>query len=205
MSDRIYQKNHCGPMRLTDEDIMEAMKHIRGHTDITPEAFHEIYQLAYAQVMHRVVATQAQEIMTAKVRCLPPDMPAQEAAEILAKSGISGAPVVDTDGIILGVISEKDFLRLMGVPQATSFMRIIAHCLNFTGCLVAKLHHLNVAELMSAPPITGRPETPLSEISLIFREQQINRLPICNAQGRPVGIVSRTDLVNALCAMRMDE
>jgi CBS domain-containing protein len=53
---------------------------------------------------------------------------------------------------------------------------------------------------MSMPPLVGTRETTLAEISELFTRHAINRLPICDEQNRPLGIVTRTDLVASLCA-----
>ena len=58
---------------------------------------------------------------------------------------------------------------------------------------------LKLAELMTTPPVTAGKELTAAEISTLLAEKSINRLPICDAEGRPVGIVTRTDLISALC------
>ena len=83
-----------------------------------------------------------------------------------------------------------------------SFMEIIAHCLTHKGCLVSDLHKHTVTEIMSAPPITAGPEMTMDVISSLFLEVQINRLPIVDAEERPIGIVTRTNLVRSYSSLR---
>ena len=59
-----------------------------------------------------------------------------EAATLLAEKRISGAPVVNSAGRIVGVVSEKDFLREMGFGATPSFMQIATHCLNNKSCMI---------------------------------------------------------------------
>lgn len=190
----------CGLMELTEQDVLDAMRSMQGYVDITPGTFREIYALAYDLAVKRLRSLgTAGEVMTSPVHCLQRDMSVPEAAAFMARFGISGAPVVDAGGMVCGVVSEKDFLRRMGLPDTAGFMTVIGECLSHTGCMVADLRNLQVHELMSVPPRTGTRETTLAEISELFTRHFINRLPICDGQNRPLGIVTRTDLVTSLC------
>lgn len=195
--------DQCGLMDLTEGDVLDAMRSMQGYVDITPGTFREIYALAYDLAVRRVRALgRAEDIMTTPVHCLRAGMDATEAAAFMAGHGVSGAPVLDGQGAICGVVSEKDFLRTMGLPGTVSFMAVISTCLRTSGCLVADLRHLLVDDLMSAPPIVASPQTSVAGISELFTARGINRLPICDAAGRVLGIVTRSDLVGAMCGGR---
>jgi CBS domain-containing protein len=195
--------DQCGFRDLSEEDVLDAMRSMQGYVDITPGTFREIYSLAYDLALKRIrTLGKAEEIMTSPVHCLHCEMSASEAATFMADLGISGAPVVDEQGIICGVVSEKDFLRKMGLPGTASFMTVVAQCLTVSGCLVADLRKLHVHELMSRPPVVATLDTTVAAISELFTKLSINRIPICDATGRPIGIVTRSNLVGSLCEMR---
>jgi CBS domain-containing membrane protein len=118
-------------------------------------------------------------------------------ASFLAEKRISGAPVVDSDGRIAGVVSEKDFLSIMGVGKPVSFMQIVSYCLNNNGCMTAVVSNQAIRDIMTTPAITAGPRITAGAISALFIDRQINRLPIVDAGGKPIGIVTRTDLVHA--------
>lgn len=188
------------PLELSEADITEAMRSLQGYVDITPGAFREIYHSAYAHAIERLrMSVQARDIMSAPVHCLELGQDAVHAAKFLAEIGISGAPVVDEAGVVCGVVSEKDFLRRMNLTGQVSFMRLVAQCLHASECPVTPIRELSLEEFMTAPPITAREDISSAEISALFVEKSISRLPICDAEGHPVGIVTRTDLLNALC------
>ncbi len=192
--------NKCGLPDLTEEDVLDAMRSMQGYVDITPGTFREIYQLAYDLALTRVRSLgKAKDIMTAPVHCLQKGMSVSEAASRMAGLGISGAPVLDGEGRILGVVSEKDYLRKMGLPGTATFMTVVSTCLGTPGCMVADMHNLLLDDIMSAPALIASPETPVAELSEMLARHSINRLPICDGDGRPVGIVTRTDLVGAMC------
>lgn len=190
----------CGFTDLTEEDVLDAMRSMQGYVDITPGTFREIYALAYDLALKRVRSLgKAKDIMTAPVHCLQKGMSASEAAALMAGLGISGAPVLDGEGRICGVVSEKDYLRTMGLPGTASFMTVVSTCLSTPGCMVADVRKLLVDDIMSTPPLVASRETPVTELSELLARHSINRLPICDDEGRPVGIVTRTDLVGSMC------
>jgi CBS domain-containing protein len=170
------------------------MREISGYLDITPGDFKEVYLLAFRHARERLLRrVTAREIMTRDVVRVRVDTPLREAAELLAQRGISGAPVVDDEGRVVGVISEKDFIRGLA-PGVSSFMGVVADCLQ-EGCQALALRERQVADLMSSPAITVMEETPVLEIAGIFKEKGINRAPVLDSQGRLAGIVSRGDLL----------
>jgi CBS domain-containing membrane protein len=189
------------PVEISEQDVVEAMKAIPGYLDITPGDFREVYQAAYVLAIQRLLTSlTAIDLMTAPVDLVDQEMDLVMAAALLADRQISGAPVIDREGKIVGVVSEKDFLREMGFGATPSFMQIATHCLNNKGCMICNLRNRTIADIMTKPPITGIPEMTIGEISALFVDRRINRLPIVSADGRPVGIVTRTDLAHSYSA-----
>jgi CBS-domain-containing membrane protein len=104
---------------ISEEDVLKAMKAMQGYIDITPADFREIYRVAYALAMERMkTAIKAGDLMTSPVHLVRLAMSPREAAELLAGKKISGAPVVDDAGKIVGVVSEKDFFKKMGAVRS---------------------------------------------------------------------------------------
>lgn len=188
----------CSPIDISENDIIEAMKDIQGYIDISPGDFKEVFQVAYSHAVQRLMSSlKASDIMTAPVHCLDLTMDLVQTATFLADRRISGAPVIDEEGRIAGVVSEKDFLARMGIGASHSFMQIISHCLHNKGCMATSLRNHFIRDIMTSPAITAGPEITVGAISALFIDRQINRLPIVDAGGRPVGIVTRTDLVHS--------
>lgn len=190
----------CTTVDLSDADVIAAMKEMEGYIDITPGDFKEVFRIAYIHALRRIMeARTAQDIMTKTVHCLRSDMDLVQAAKFLAEKCFTGAPVINEQGVVVGVLSEKDFLTRMGVDKPTNFMHIVAHCLMNRGCMAMTLKNHVVAEIMGAPPITATPDITVNAISALFVEKEINRLPIVDTDGRPIGFVTRTDLVQSYC------
>jgi CBS-domain-containing membrane protein len=111
---------------LTEDDILEAMQKIPGYLDITPHDFNQIYQLAYQMAVTRVSRqVTAAEIMTKDVVLVREETPLAEVAAAMGARGISGVPVVAENGGVVGIISEKDFLRRLGASEKRNFMSLL--------------------------------------------------------------------------------
>ena len=191
----------CPPLDISEEDVLDAMRQIRGYLDITPGDFREVYRVAYALALERLYeSVTAESIMTRQVVTIPQDMELVHAAGLLAEKQISGAPVTAPDGAVAGVVSEKDFLKEMGFIKTPSFMQIATHCLGEKSCMIGRLHNKTVGDIMTQPPITGFPAMRIIDISSLFAKRKINRLPIIDEKMRPVGIVTRTDLAHSFRA-----
>ena len=186
------------PVDISEHDVIEAMKLIEGYIDITPRDFKEVYQSAYALAIQRLLdSLTADKIMTRTVIFVDQEMALVGAADLLAEKQISGCPVVGSEGKVVGVVSEKDFLKEMGFGATPSFMQLATHCLNSKSCMIRRLHNRTVGDIMTKPPITAGSEMTIGNISTLFAKHQINRLPIVDNDGRPIGMVTRTDLAHS--------
>lgn len=188
----------CVPVEISDDDIYDAMREIPGYLDITPGDFKEVYLKAYNHALQRLARTvSVAEVMTREVVSVKRDTPLREVAELMAESKVSGVPVVEPDGSVVGVISETDFLSLMGARQAVTFMDVIADCLRGGACLAAPMRAKRAEHVMSSPAITVNLHTPLMEVANLMSKHQINRVPVVDESGRLVGIASRADVVRS--------
>jgi CBS domain-containing protein len=187
-----------GDVGLTDKDIYEAMKSIPGYLDITPRDFKELYCHAWRQAVERISkSVSARDIMTAEVVCVSPETPLDEVADLMGRRGISGLPVTDEAGKVLGVISEKDFLSRMGEAGPKNFMTVIAGCLKAKGCVALPVRAKKAGDIMTSPAVTVRETSSYSEVADLMAKMSVNRTPVTDADGRLIGIITRNDLIRA--------
>ncbi len=137
------------------------------------------------------------EVMTEDVLTVPTGKTLKKTAQLLADTGISGMPVVDDDGNLVGVISEADILFKERSPERRrggSFAWLF-----FPDLLEneAKLDARTAGEAMSAPPVTIGPDRPVGEAAARMLDEGVNRLPVVDDDGKLIGIVTRADLVRA--------
>jgi CBS domain-containing membrane protein len=190
-------KNLSVDMRISDDDIYEAMKDIPGYLDITPGDFKAVYQLACQHTLNRITRSiHAKDIMTKEVFSVNPDTPLKEVAELMGKHGVAGLPVVDEHTRVVGVISERDFLSKMGDSTTKNFMILIAYCLSNKGCLAIPVRAQKAADIMTTPAISVKEDATVLQINTIFKEKQINRVPVEDRNGCLQGIVTRADILN---------
>jgi CBS domain-containing protein len=183
-------------LEIADEDIFAAMREIPGYLDITPADFKDVYLLAFRHARERIArAVKAGDLMTRDVAYVSPGTPLPEVIELMGRRRVSGVPVVADDGRVVGVVSDKDVLASLGVPEAETFMGLVAQCLKM-GCQAAAIQGLTAADVMSSPVITVTADTPAGEVAGLLLRRRINRVPVLDADGRLVGIVARADLIN---------
>ncbi|MET0538226.1 MAG: CBS domain-containing protein [Xanthobacteraceae bacterium] len=144
----------------------------------------------------------AGDVMTRKVIAVASDASAMHAGALMLKHQISGLPVVDASGILLGIISEGDFLR----RAERGTRRCRARWLEFLigpGRLASEYVHAcgrKVTEIMTPNPCTVGETTPLTELVQLMERHRIKRVPVVCGR-RVVGIVSRADLLRALAKL----
>lgn len=126
----------------------------------------------------------------------------KEVAEILVREKISGLPVVDDEGRVLGVVSEGDILvkETAGTSTEKGFL---ARLITFDPLEDLKLDARTAGEAMTVPAITIGPRRPLTQAATTMIERGVKRLPVVDDQGKLLGIVTRADLVRAF--IRSDE
>ena len=144
------------------------------------------------------------ELMTERVLTIGPEAPIKDVARILVEHRISGLPVCDMEGRVLGVVSEADILYKEHDPREAHVGGplgwIVDGTPNYTGYV--KAGALTARKAMTSPAITVAPWESVSEAARIMCERRVNRLPVVHHE-HLVGIVTRADLVRAFT--RADE
>lgn len=136
-----------------------------------------------------------EHLMTRNVVVVSPETPLKEVAAILSDRGISGLPVRDAGGSVVGVVSEADILRKeQGLPPGRS--SVFDWLFGRSEEAAAKLAARTAGEAMTSPPVTIDPGRPIAEAAKLMVERTINRLPVIDGD-ELVGIVTRADLVRA--------
>jgi CBS domain-containing membrane protein len=192
-------KDTCsfGPMDISDDDVIDAMRQMKAYLDITTGDFKEIYRYAYGHALRRITkSVTAGDVMTRDVVVVARGMPLKDVARTMAAHSISGVPVVDELNRVQGIISERDFLAGLSAKETPSFMALLADCLESAGCVAITMRKQKAGDIMTTPPVTVETTTPVSDIARIFTEKKINRVPVVDGDGKLVGMVSRGDIVH---------
>ncbi len=136
------------------------------------------------------------KVMTTRVITARPSTGYKELARLLNEHAVSALPVVDVVGDerrLVGIVSEADLLAKKGpkYPEARSRGD------------EARAEALTAADLMTSPAVTVQPGDSLAQAARLMHRKKVKRLPVMNAKGRLVGVVSRSDLVKPF--LRSDE
>jgi CBS domain-containing protein len=144
------------------------------------------------------VAMKVAEIMTRPVITVAPQAFVVEAARLMLQHRVSGLPVVDSDGEILGMVTEGDLLRRAetGTERRRHWLEFLIAPDRFADDY-ARAHGRTVGEVMSENVVSITPDGPIVDVVQLMERRHIKRLPVV-AAGRLVGIVSRADVVHAL-------
>ncbi|MGO7211798.1 CBS domain-containing protein [Rhizobium ruizarguesonis] len=140
-----------------------------------------------------------QAIMTSAPITVTASSSVAEAAKLMLDNKISGLPVVDASGALVGIVSEGDFLRRseLNTERKRSWL---LDWLTSPGKIAdeyVRAHGRRVEEVMTAPVSAIAPTASISDAVRLMERQDIKRLPVV-ADGRLVGIVARSDLLRAL-------
>lgn len=147
-----------------------------------------------------IAATTAEDIMTSPAVACREEAYFEEIAEILADRNISGMPVVDAEGNVLGVISERDLAHALGGPLVRLAVRRYQHGPMRRERSISQMQR-HAGDIMTAPAIATAPGATLSELARLMVENHLNRLPVLR-DGRLVGVVTRGDVLAALGGLK---
>ncbi|MEW5784069.1 MAG: CBS domain-containing protein [Bacillota bacterium] len=146
----------------------------------------------------------AREIMTTPVISVKENQTIKEVVDLLAQHKFSGVPVVDENDVVVGVLSDTDIVRysqkISVIPFADMSGWISPHA-DITDLaslrkgidLIAKT---SVGQVMTKKVHTADENTPITELAVLMSRRRINRVPIVDAAGKLLGIITRADLVH---------
>jgi CBS domain-containing protein len=147
----------------------------------------------------------AMDVMTTNVITVDPDTSVQALATLLSERGISGVPVVDREGRVVGIVTEGDLLHRAETGTERRRLRWLDA---FAADQVAardyiKSHGRTVREIMTREVISVNDTTDLADIATLLETKRIRRVPVLR-DGSLVGIVSRANLVRALAMTKSE-
>ncbi|AFZ36894.1 CBS domain containing membrane protein [Stanieria cyanosphaera PCC 7437] len=143
------------------------------------------------------------DVMTSSPIVITPQTALKEAIKILAEHKISGLPVVDEAGKLVGVLSETDLMwQETGVDPPPYIMLLDSVIYLQNPARYEKEIHKalgqTVAEVMSDRPITIKPHQSVKEAAHLMHEKRIRRLPVIDEHNHIVGIITQGDIIRMM-------
>jgi CBS domain-containing protein len=144
----------------------------------------------------------AHQIMTKPVFTITPDATILDAANVMLRRHISGVPVVDAAGKLVGIVSEGDFIRRGEIGTERKRGRWLKSILGpgKSASDFVREHGCKVSDVMSRSPVTITENTPLAEIVDLMEKRDIKRVPVLR-NDKIVGIVTRANLLQAVASL----
>jgi CBS domain-containing protein len=148
----------------------------------------------------------ASDIMTKSLITATPDMSVRHAAGTMVFAGISGMPVIDESGNLLGMVTEGDLMHRVEtgtrVQHRAWWLELVASASEQANQYV-KEHGRKVRDVMTTDVATITESCPVAEIAELLDRRRIKRVPVMR-DGKVVGVVSRANLIRALVTMAPD-
>ncbi|MFH1889184.1 MAG: CBS domain-containing protein [Candidatus Omnitrophota bacterium] len=139
------------------------------------------------------------EIMSKEVTSISPETAVNEALGLLQKMQISGLPVIDENGKLVGMFTEKDILSYILPSYIEKVGRFIyEENPKSVRKKFMELNKIKIAQLMRKEVITTTEDTTLCEASRIMLTKKTRRIPVVDKTGKVLGIVARCDILKAL-------
>jgi CBS domain-containing protein len=135
--------------------------------------------------------TAVKDVMTTRVIWVKKDATFREMAVALREYRVSAFPVVDDDRKVIGVVSEADMLTKEALDDEPGVISGILHRRD-----QAKARGVTAGDLMTAAVVAVRPEDTVEHAARLMYDRKVKRLPVTDADGRLVGIISRADVLS---------
>jgi CBS-domain-containing membrane protein len=154
------------------------------------------------------LALTAEDLMSPVVITIPQSMSLPGAARLMRRAAISGAPVVDAEGRCVGVISATDFVSWAVQCDWSAKRQAAAPACFHSPWQIPEAEALpndEVGRFMTVDAVTTGPETPIGELARIMVDAHIHRIIVVDAPGRPIGVVSSTDVLAAVTRLAQQQ
>ncbi len=141
--------------------------------------------------------------METNVITVKPETTIQELAILLIENRISGVPVIDDSGKLIGIVTEGDLLHKQTSPKTPAINLVLgglAYMKEYQQYNddLKKLAALTASEIMTKTLAIVHEDTTVKEISSTMVNKNINRVPVVDASGKLIGLVSRADILKTL-------
>lgn len=144
----------------------------------------------------------AADIMTREVITVPPDTTVKKLAQILTTNRISGVPVVDDSGALIGIVTESDLIdqnKKVHIPTVVSILDSFIY-LESPDKLeheMRKIAGATVADILSEEVTTVTGDAPVDELATIMSEKSIHTLPVVS-DGELIGVIGKRDIIKTI-------
>src|SRR5581483_2338105 len=137
------------------------------------------------------------DVMTRQVVTIGPNATFKDAVEQIVETGVNGLPVVDDNGVLVGVVTEADLMtkHAFGFKHHRALALVAAFLQGHNPRWLRKAESTTVSELMTTTPATARETEPIAAAARRMLDVDVKQLPVIDEAEHVIGIVSRHDLL----------
>ncbi len=182
------------PARI--ERVMPRLRQMVAEGLITVQPV-EVISYSYRELREIPLSTPVHNVMSREVHTVQPDTPLDEAASLLVERAYRTLPVVNPAGQVVGILTDGDLLARANLLPVSAQQQLTQSELAQQWQRLRQTQQ-TVAEVMTPNPITVTPETTLGQAVHLLAEHHFKRLPVVDATGKLVGLITRVDVLRAL-------
>jgi CBS domain-containing protein len=144
----------------------------------------------------------AKDIMTTDIVTVSPETDVSQAARLLLEKHINGIPVVDTSGVLVGILCQSDLIAQQKKISLPSLFTLLDGFISFSSTKnldmeFKKIAAIKVSEAMTTNPITVSPDTTIEEIATLMVNRGFHTVPVIQ-DGRLVGVIGKEDVLKTI-------
>ncbi len=147
---------------------------------------------------HPGVHTRVEDVMLTQVRTVRGDAPLNKVVDLLVSTAERRVVVVDAQRRVLGIITDGDLLKRAAAGERAGILRALGRRLPGESHATLGLAKQTATELMTPQPVTVAPDAPLLEALRLLLHHKIKRLPVVDGEGKIVGLIGRSQILQAL-------
>jgi CBS domain-containing membrane protein len=191
-----------GRLGLSQDDLVEAMKEMNAYIDVSEEDLEEIYARAELHAHRRRMGDiLCRDIMTREVVTVEFGDELETVWELMRTRKLKGLPVVDKARRVVGIVTIIDFLKRADTRAGGHLFERLVRAIRRTPGLSSDKPEV-VGQIMTAPAVTVPESTHIITLIPMFAEHGIHHVPVVDAQGKLAGMVTQSDLMEALYRYR---
>jgi len=192
-----------GKFGIAQEDLESALKEMQTYIDVSEDDLEQIYAKASLHAARRKLGEiHARDIMTHEVVSVEFGDELERVWHLMREKKVKGVPVVDRARRVIGIVTILDFLRLVGTCEPQNVFRRLCQLIRRTPDLTSDKAEV-AGQVMTSPAVTARDDAHVVTLIPLFSQHGIHHLPVVDADGRLVGLVTQSDLMEALYTLRV--
>lgn len=144
----------------------------------------------------------ARDIMTSEVHTVSMETSVEELARLFVKTGVSAMPVVDSEGMLQGIVTETDLVaqdKPLHIPTVVSLFDWVVYLESEDRFAeqVKKMTARLVREICTTEVATCSPDDPISQVVALMLDKEVHTVPVVE-NGKLVGVVARLDIIRSM-------